>query len=632
MKKEVFSYLSRYSFDPFKINRLIVSSFLYQRDIKIVKSKFIKNLLIQREDEDFQALNEFKSLQVLDSFEQLIELFEFVISPEERVVNGAIYTPKYIRDYIVDESISSYKKELDSIKICDPACGCSGFLLSCAKLLNNITGRPYSEIFREQLFGLDIEEFSIERSKILLSLLAISEEEDEESFDFNLFKGNALSFDWNDNLLDFEGFDLVLGNPPYVCSRNMDQESLDLIDNWEVTKSGHPDLYIPFFQLGFESLKADGILGFITVNTFIKSVNGRSLREYFSRNKVDLKIINFGGEQIFKNRNTYTCICFLKNRTGNVKYKKTAADSIESINDSMFISYEYDTLHDHDGWNLVDSKDQLEYVNKIEAVGRPFKDVYTTRNGIATLKNDIYKFFPIGENDRCFLLKTKSGSVYKIEKDICRDIVNPNKARSEEEILVNNEKIIFPYTQSENETLILEEQVFQELYPHAYEYLSDNKKILSKRDKGRREYEKWYAYGRRQSLDINSYKLFFPHLSERPTFTISRDRKLLFYSGIAVVSDSLRELRVLKKIMESDIFFDYIKNITKDYSSGYISMSKNYIKNFGICDLSEEEKDLLLDSSDPERLLRSYYGLLKPYELIENELARVAEPNTQNYG
>ena len=59
---------------------------------------------------------------------------------------------------------------------------------------------------------------------------------------------------------------------------------------------------------------------------------------------------------------------------------------------------------------------------------------------------------------------------------------------------------------------------------------------------------------------------------------------------------------------------------------------KNYIKNFGICDLSEEEKDLLLDSSDPERLLRSYYGLLKPYELIENELARVAEPNTQNYG
>ncbi|MEQ8471053.1 MAG: N-6 DNA methylase [Marinoscillum sp.] len=588
--------------------------------------------MIHEEDEDFDALNEFKTLQVLDSFEQLIELFEFVISPKEKVVNGAIYTPKYIRDYIINESISSYKQELESIEICDPACGCSGFLLSCARLLNNVTGRPFSEIFREQLFGLDIEEFSIERSKILLSLLAISEGEDEESFDFNLFKGNALSFNWCDNLLDFKGFDIVLGNPPYVCSRNMDQESLDLIGNWEVTKSGHPDLYIPFFQLGFESLKSNGILGFITVNTFIKSVNGRSLREYFSRNKVDLKIINFGGEQIFKNRSTYTCICFLKNSAGKIKYKKATPDSIESIKGSMFTSYKYDTLHDHDGWNLVDSKDQLEYVNKIEAVGRPFKDVYKIRNGIATLKNDIYKFFPIGEDDRCFLLRTKNGSVYKIEKDICRDIVNPNKARSEEDILFNNEKIVFPYTQNEKETLIIQEQVFQELYPHAYKYLSDNKKILSARDKGQREYEKWYAYGRRQSLDINSYKLFFPHLSERPTFTISRDKRLLFYSGIAVVSDSLRELRVLKRIMESDIFFDYIKNITKDYSSGYISMSKNYIKNFGICDLSEEKKDLLLESSDPERLLRSYYGLRKPYELIENDLARVAEPNTKNYG
>lgn len=632
MKREFFTYLKSYSFDPEKINRIIVSNFLYSNDIQKCNNRLIEQLRIKKEDLDYDEFEKITKTYSIVSIEDLIEVFEFVVSPEEKIVTGAVYTPSYVRAYIVDQTIQEDSVIDSSFLVCDPACGCSGFLYTAAKRIKKISGRSYFDVYQNNLFGLDIQEFSIRRSEVLLSLAAILGGEDEESFDFNLFKGNALSFNWNDKLLGFEGFDLVLGNPPYVCSRNMDQESLDLIDNWEVTKSGHPDLYIPFFQLGFESLKAGGILGFITVNTFIKSINGRSLREYFSRNKVDLTIINFGGEQIFKNRSTYTCICFLKKNAGKIKYKKATPDSIESIKDSMFISYEYDTLHDHDGWNLVDSKDQLEYVNKIEAIGRPFKDVYTTRNGIATLKNDIYKFFPIGEDDRFFLLKTKNGSVYKIEKGICRDIVNPNKAKSEEDILVNNEKIIFPYTQTENETLILEEQVFQELYPHAYNYLSDNKKALSKRDKGQREYEKWYAYGRRQSLDINSYKLFFPHLSERPTFTISRDRKLLFYSGIAVVSDSLRDLRVLKRIMESDIFFNYIKNITKDYSSGYISMSKNYIKNFGICDLSEEEKDLLLESSDPERLIRSYYGLLKPYESDEKDLARVAEPNTQNYG
>ena len=121
--------------------------------------------------------------------------------------------------------------------------------------------------------------------------------------------------------------------------------------------------------------------------------------------------------------------------------------------------------------------------------------------------------------------------------------------------------------------------------------------------------KKWYAYGRRQSLDINAYKLFFPHLSERPTFTISEDRDLLFYSGIAIISQSLRELQVLKCILESDVFFDYIKNITKDYSSGYISMSKNYIKNFGICELTEMEKIELLESDEPETLIRKLYNL-----------------------
>ena len=124
----------------------------------------------------------------------------------------------------------------------------SGFLLSCAKFLKNSTSRGYKQIFEEQLYGLDIEEYSIDRSKILLSILAVTEGEDDESYDFNLHENNALDFNWNDVIQDFEGFDIIVGNPPYVCSRNMDQESLEMIQKWEVTRSGHPDLYIPFFQ------------------------------------------------------------------------------------------------------------------------------------------------------------------------------------------------------------------------------------------------------------------------------------------------------------------------------------------------------------------------------------------------
>src|SRR5690606_9606478 len=130
------------------------------------------------------------------------------------------------------------------------------------------------------------------------SLAAIVEGEDEEKFDFNIHIGNALDFSWNENVESFKGFDAVIGNPPYVCSRNIDEESRDLVMNWAVSKSGHPDLYIPFFEIGISNLRPGGILGFITMNTFFKSVNGRALREYFQQQKLRMEIIDFGAFQV----------------------------------------------------------------------------------------------------------------------------------------------------------------------------------------------------------------------------------------------------------------------------------------------------------------------------------------------
>ncbi|MCH5686362.1 hypothetical protein LWM68_20130 [Niabella sp. W65] len=95
----------------------------------------------------------------------------------------------------------------------------------------------------------------------------------------------------------------------------MDVATLAIVKELAVGKTGHPDLYIPFFQIGMEQLNSSGILGYITVNTFIKSVNGIALREYFSDKNLALTILNFGGEQIFADRNTYTCICFVQNST-----------------------------------------------------------------------------------------------------------------------------------------------------------------------------------------------------------------------------------------------------------------------------------------------------------------------------
>ena len=90
---------------------------------------------------------------------------------------------------------------------------------------------------------------------------------------------------------DNGGFDIIIGNPPYVSSSKISQESKDALCNWSVTRTGKTDLYIPFFQIALECLNDNGILGYITVNNFYRSVNGRAFRAYVSYYGYDFKII-----------------------------------------------------------------------------------------------------------------------------------------------------------------------------------------------------------------------------------------------------------------------------------------------------------------------------------------------------
>lgn len=623
MTKRIFKYLKNYDTQPVRIDRLIISTFLKINSLRNVNNGLIEDYLIDINDIEYIQVEEFSELILRENlkfdFEDLIQLFEFVISPSDRIVNGAVYTPLFIREQIINQCIISYNNNLDHVKAADLACGCGGFLLSMAKQIHEQTGRSYYSIYSENIYGVDIAEYSIQRSKILLTLFAYLEGEIDVDFVFNLFVGDSLIFNWNEvcpEVLANEGFDIIVGNPPYVCSRNMDAATLELLKQWEVASTGHPDLYIPFFQIGIENINRNGILGYITVNTFIKSINGRALRSYFSEHNINLKIINFGGEQIFPDRNTYTCICYIKHGNGRVEYTRAESSEIESLNLNHLNIFNYDELNHFDGWNLVNDSEIVEFLDTIERTGIKFKELFNTKNGIATLKNDVFKFKPI-KSDRQFYYLDDNGVTYPIEISICRDIVNANRLKEVQDIDRLKEKVIFPY---DKDTKIFPENVMKKEFPKALKYLESKRKILATRDKGNRLYEAWYAYGRRQSMDINAYKLFFPHICERPVFVICEEQDLLFYNGMAIVSKDLKELQVIKKIMESDLFYFYIKNTTKDYSSGYISMSRNYLKNFGVYQFSPIQEIDFLNSENPNLFLEELYKVGNIFHREELEI------------
>lgn len=595
--RNIFRYLKTYSTQPLEVDKLIVSAFIEINNLQLRNNRFLRSYSISnRKSAKREKLLQF--IEIIQSeiedfnIEKLIELFEFVISPSDRIINGAIYTPSEIREYIVAQSFRRVGNRITDAKIADISCGCAGFLFTAAKELKRRTGNNYEYIFQNQIFGLDIQEYSVTRSKLLLSLLALSEGEDVEKFQFNIHQGDALLFNWQEHYPDFNGFQIIVGNPPYVSARNLDVEAKENVKLWQVCATGNPDLYIPFFQIGYENLAPKGILGYITMNTFFKSLNGRALRKYFEDNKTKIRIIDFGTQQIFKSKSTYTCICFLEKAEQNfVEYFKSINKELPT-NRKQYSRIKYQNLDSKKGWNLNDN----EIISRIEATGIPFGEIYKTRHGIATLRNDLYIFKPVAEDNEFYYLQ--NGSLYPIEKGICRDILNSNKLSRNVDFDEIKEKVLFPYDNGVKPK-ILEEKVLKEKFPNAYKYLKKKKKELAKRDKGKGKYEKWFAFGRTQSLEKVGNKLFFPKFSDQiPNYLISDDDDLLFYNGQAIIGHSKDEMLLVKKIMESRIFWYYIETTSKPYSSDYYSLNGNYIKNFGIPNFTEGEIDFIINEKD----------------------------------
>jgi len=600
--------------DERTVNRLFVSAFIDSNGMASPKSSFLSKYCIGKDDTDYEVFQKVRD-HIKDeygskiSLEILVKLFEFVISPADRIVNGAVYTPKDVRRTILQKVLGDKnEEELRNTRIADISCGCGGFLMDAAQWVHHKTGKKYSEIFRENIYGIDIQEYSIERTKVLLSLLALSEGEDED-FKFNLLCRDTLDYRCEDWDARYTGFDVVVGNPPYVCSRNLSAETHTKLKAYEVCSSGHPDLYIPFFQIAIEMLNDAGRLGYITMNTFLRSVNGRAVRIYFARNRYSISIVDFRGYQVFDSKNTYTCLFYLDKQ-------HTAEDIHYAVNEQGNLSDDihytavlFEALDDEKGWTL----NNFDETTAIEAVGIQIRDYCPSRHGIATLSNDTYIFKPVTEDEIYYFLES-NGVRYPIERVICRDIVNPNKLNTIDDLETLYEKVIYPYHVEDGRAIIYTPDEMRALFPSAYAYLRVKRTILLGRDKGdTSDYPQWYAYGRTQSLVMPRYKLFFPKFANKSLqCAICDDPDLLLYNGLAFINTEERKLLILKAIIESDLFWNYIQANGKPYSSGYYSLSGVDIKHFGIPELTPEEEDELLalnDRVEIERWLREHYAV-----------------------
>lgn len=577
--------VSKYQVEDIEKN--IVYGFIANNNIDYAQSAYISSYLngfIPNPE-----LLQYLSYLNHNKIEEIVVDMELLMPAEDKKTNGAFFTPQYIVDYIIEQVAPDQEA-----KVADLSCGSGAFLLGIIRYYIKHYKKSIAEIVCENVYGADILEYNTRRSKLLICLYALVNNEIIDEKTINVITTDSLKHKWNIE------FDAIVGNPPYVKFQDLDDATRKyLFDTYSTTKLGTYNLYFAFFELGLKVLKKDGKLGYITPNNYFTSLSGEPLRAFFQVTKSIYQIVDFDATKVFDVQ-TYTAITFLNKEDNKfinydrIDRQETPKDFLAHIELSQNL---YSDLSEKK-WRLLCGKER-ENIKAIENSGQPIGELFNICVGIATLKDEIYAFEPYKE-DELFYYFNKKGTKYQIEKSVTKPLVKISDMKNPDDLVKNKKRIIFPYETVKGKTAPIIEANFSKRFPKCYEYFLSVKDILNGRGKGKHIYSPFYAYGRTQGLNRAGIRIYTPTFSLKPRFMIDKEESafftngygMYFYESMDLFSNPISKIEnadVLLKIINSSIMDYYVTKTSVAIEGGYPCYQKNFIERFTIPQLNDSQ-------------------------------------------
>jgi hypothetical protein len=375
----------------------------------------------------------------------------------KRKKDGVFYTPKYITKYIVENTIGTlcaekktelkldrdiaifeyqkadgklnakgielfttlnqYKDWLLTLKILDPACGSGAFLNQAVNFLvqehafvddiiAELTNSPLRlfdtdiAILENNIYGVDINEESIEIAKLSLWLRTAKQGRKLSNLSNNIKCGNSLiddpaiagdkAFNWQNEFPEVfakGGFDVVIGNPPYINIYNMnslDRDYFNLSDDYTTTYLKY-DIYVLFIEKAINLLKKNGIMSYIIPSVILSIPYGKIIREKIIKENTLNQIIDFTGFKVFSDAMVESCILLISKNTSEnnfVKIFKPKLIVTDFQSDNILINQNEFLKTDSFQFRLELNNNSLLIIDKIKKLSVSLESIYYVSKGI----------------------------------------------------------------------------------------------------------------------------------------------------------------------------------------------------------------------------------------------------------
>jgi len=414
-----------------------------------------------------------------------------------------------------------------------------------------------------------------------------------------------------------KGFDIVIGNPPYIRIQTLKKKDPELVDffkgHYASAAKGNYDIYVVFVEAGLELLKSDGHLAYICPHKFFNAQYGEPLRRLIAGGNHLRHVVHFGEQQVFPGASIYTCLLFLS-KEGAVDCRFVQAPDLAAWQSSKAgIEGRFpSSAIGQDEWTFTVGKGRSVF-DRLKVHAQTLESV--TSRIFQGIKTSADKIYIVEERRRTksklTVFSPQTDSEHEVEPDLFHPLIKGGDSRSF--VLTKTDRLIlFPYAiNAEGDASLIPAETFKKKFPLTWGYLKENRKYLENREDGAFHGDNWYQYGRSQALDVMSLpKIFTPDLAVSASFAFDATGELFFTGGVSGGYGILPRQGISPKwllaVLNSRVVDFFHHQIATQMRGGWYSYESRFIKSLPIAEASELEIGLTIGLVDGIVLARRY--------------------------